>query len=121
MTKLLVAAGAINAAVAVAAGAFAAHGLRARLEPRSLEIFETGARYHMYHALAMILAALVAVKGARTAGWLFQAGIVVFSGSLYALALTDVKILGAITPLGGLAFLVGWGWLAVSALRSRHS
>lgn len=117
MNKILVAAGAINGALAVAAGAFAAHGLRGRLEARALEIFETGARYHMYHALAMILAALVATGGARTAGWLFQAGIVVFSGSLYALALTDVKILGAITPIGGIAFLAGWVWLAVSALR----
>lgn len=115
--KLLVAIGAINAAIAVAAGAFAAHGLRGRLEARALEVFETGARYHMYHALAIILAALVATSGARTAGWLFQAGIVLFSGSLYALALTDIKVLGAITPLGGLAFLAGWVWLAVSALR----
>ena len=114
MNRLLVAIGAINAALAVAAGAFAAHGLRARLEPRALEVFETGARYHMYHALAIIAAGLVA---ARVPGWLFLAGIVLFSGSLYALALSDVKVLGAITPLGGLAFLVGWVWLAVSVLR----
>jgi uncharacterized membrane protein YgdD (TMEM256/DUF423 family) len=111
----LVALGAINAAVAVAAGAFAAHALRERLEPRALEIFETGARYQMYHALAMILAGLCMARGA---GWLFQAGIVVFSGSLYALALTDVKVLGAITPIGGLAFLAGWAWLAWTAWRS---
>lgn len=117
MNKLLVGIGAINAAIAVAAGAFAAHGLRGKLEARALEVFETGARYHMYHALAIILAALVATSGARTAGWLFQAGIVLFSGSLYALALTDIKILGAITPIGGLAFIAGWVWLAVSALR----
>jgi uncharacterized membrane protein YgdD (TMEM256/DUF423 family) len=118
--KSIVAAGAINGAIAVAAGAFAAHGLRSRLEARALEIFETGARYHMYHALAMVLcAALVATwPGARTAGWLFQAGIVVFCGSLYALALTDVKVLGAITPIGGVLFLAGWLWLAISALRS---
>ena len=113
----VVALGAINAALAVAAGAFAAHGLRERLAPRALEIFETGARYHMYHALAMVLAGLLAVRGASTAGWIFQAGIVVFSGSLYALALSDVKVLGAITPLGGLAFLVGWVWLAYAAWR----
>lgn len=117
MKSPLLAAGAINAALAVAAGAFAAHGLRDRLTPRALEIFETGARYHMYHALAMILCALVATSGARTAGWILQGGIAVFSGSLYALALSDVKVLGAITPLGGLAFLVGWAWLAISALR----
>ena len=113
----LVALGALNAALAVAAGAFGAHGLRARLEPRALEIFETGARYHMYHALAMILAGLVVARGAGTAGWIFQAGIVIFSGSLYALALTDVKVLGAITPIGGLAFLVGWAWLGWAAWR----
>ena len=117
MMKPLVAAGAINAALAVAAGAFGAHGLRGRLEPRALEIFETGARYHMYHALAMILAALVATNGARTAGWIFQGGIVLFSGSLYALALTDVKLLGAITPIGGLCFLAAWVLLAVAAAR----
>ena len=113
--KYVTAAGAINAALAVAAGAFAAHALRARLEPRALEVFETGARYHMYHALAMILAGVLA---ARTPGWIFQGGIVLFSGSLYALALTDVKALGAITPFGGVAFLVGWVWLAVAVLRS---
>ena len=115
--KALVAAGAINAGLAVAAGAFAAHGLRQRLDARALEIFETAARYHMYHALAMLLAALLATRGGTTAGWIFQAGIVVFSGSLYVLALTDIKVLGAITPLGGLAFLVGWAWLAIGALR----
>jgi uncharacterized membrane protein YgdD (TMEM256/DUF423 family) len=116
----LIAIGALNAAIAVAAGAFGAHGLRERLEPRALEIFETGARYQMYHALAMILAGLIAAKGisgATTAGWLFLVGIAIFSGSLYALSLTDVKVLGAITPLGGLAFLVGWVWLAWSAWR----
>jgi uncharacterized membrane protein YgdD (TMEM256/DUF423 family) len=113
----LIAAGAINAALAVGAGAFAAHRLRAELAVRSLEIFETAARYQMYHALAILLCAAIATSGARTAGWIFQAGIVVFSGSLYALALTDVKVLGAITPIGGLAFLVGWAWLAISALR----
>jgi uncharacterized membrane protein YgdD (TMEM256/DUF423 family) len=110
----LVAAGAINAALAVAAGAFAAHGLRDRLEARALEIFETAARYHMYHALAMVLAGVLL---ARRAGWTFQLGIAIFCGSLYALALTDVKVLGAITPLGGLAFLVGWLWLAITALK----
>ena len=113
----LVAAGALNAALAVAAGAFAAHGLRERLEVRALEIFETAARYHMYHALAMVLAGVIAARGATTAGWIFLAGIVIFSGSLYALALTDIKLLGAITPLGGLAFLVGWLWLVWSAWR----
>lgn len=118
MTRnVLLAVGAINAALAVAAGAFGAHALRDRLAPRALEIFETAARYHMVHALAIVLVAVAATPGARTAGWIFQAGIVVFCGSLYALALTDLKLLGAITPLGGAAFLVGWIWLAVAALR----
>jgi uncharacterized membrane protein YgdD (TMEM256/DUF423 family) len=114
MNRIMVAAGAINAAIAVAAGAFAAHALRERLDARALEVFDTGARYQMYHALAMVLCGLMA---ARSPGWIFQAGIVLFSGSLYALALTDVKALGAITPFGGLAFLVGWAWLAVAMLR----
>jgi uncharacterized membrane protein YgdD (TMEM256/DUF423 family) len=115
-----IAIGALNAALAVAAGAFAAHGLRDRLDARALEVFETGARYHMYHALALIAAGVVASSGARgaqTAGWIFQIGIVLFSGSLYALALTGAKGLGAITPLGGLAFLAGWLWLAWAAWR----
>ena len=114
MNRILVAVGAINAAIAVAAGAFAAHALKDRLEPKMLEVFETAARYQMYHALAIVLGGLLA---ARTPGYIFQAGIALFSGSLYALALTDVKALGAITPIGGVAFLVGWAWLAVSNLR----
>jgi len=121
----LIALGALNAAVAVAAGAFAAHGLRDRLDARALAVFETGARYQMYHAVAIVLAGIIATcgvpsgtaRGAQTAGWIFQAGIVLFSGSLYALAVTGSKGLGAITPLGGLAFLAGWLWLAWTAWR----
>jgi uncharacterized membrane protein YgdD (TMEM256/DUF423 family) len=109
--------GAVNAAIAVGAGAFGAHGLRERIDARSLEIFETAARYQMYHALAIVLCGAIATRGAKQAGLIFQAGIVIFSGSLYALALTGVKGLGAITPIGGLAFLVGWAWLAWSARR----
>lgn len=117
MTRALITAGALDAGFAVAAGAFGAHALRSRLEPRALEIFETAARYQMYHALAIVLCALIATPGARTSGWILQAGIVLFSGSLYALALSDVKWLGAVTPIGGMAFLVGWVYLAVSALK----
>jgi uncharacterized membrane protein YgdD (TMEM256/DUF423 family) len=113
----LVAIGALDAAVAVAAGAFGAHALRERLDDRALEIFETAARYQMYHALAIILCGILASRGAITAGWIFQVGIVIFSGSLYALSLSGVKILGAITPIGGLAFLIGWVWLAWTAWR----
>jgi uncharacterized membrane protein YgdD (TMEM256/DUF423 family) len=115
-----IALGAVNAALAVAAGAFAAHGLRERLDARALEVFETGARYQMYHALAMIavgLAVSAGVRGAAASGWLFQAGIALFSGSLYAIALSGVRALGPITPLGGLLFLAGWLWLAWSAWR----
>jgi len=119
VNKALLAAGAIDGAIAVAAGAFGAHALKERLTDKALAVFETGARYQMYHALAIVLCAALAgtVAGARLSGWLLQAGIVLFSGSLYALALTDVKVLGAITPFGGLAFIAGWVWLAVSALR----
>jgi uncharacterized membrane protein YgdD (TMEM256/DUF423 family) len=119
VNRALLAAGAIDGAIAVAAGAFGAHALKDRLTDKALAVFETGARYQMYHALAIVLCAALAssVAGARLSGWLLQAGIVLFSGSLYALALTDVKVLGAITPIGGLAFLAGWIWLAVSALR----
>lgn len=120
-----IALGALNAAIAVAAGAFAAHGLRGRLDARALEVFETGARYHMYHALAIVLAGVLAsgagssaARGAHAAGWLFQGGVVLFSGSLYALALTGISRLGAVTPLGGLAFLAGWLWLAWTSWRA---
>ena len=105
---------AINGALAVMAGAFAAHGLKARLSADALSVFETGARYHMYHALAMALAALVSQKRAAT---LFLAGICLFSGSLYLLALTDLGLLGAITPIGGLCFIAGWGLLAWRAFK----
>ena len=112
---------AINGALAVACGAFAAHGLEGRIDARALSVFETGARYHMYHALAMGLAAF-AMRGqaagpARAAAMFFLAGIVLFSGSLYLLALTGTRALGIVTPFGGLAFLVGWGTLAFAATR----
>ena len=113
--------GALNAAIAVGAGAFGAHGLRERIDARSLEIFETAARYQMYHALAILLCGAIATRGAQQAGLILQAGIVIFSGSLYALALTGVKDLVAITPIGGLAFLVGWAWLAWTAWRGEVS
>jgi uncharacterized membrane protein YgdD (TMEM256/DUF423 family) len=116
----LAAAGAINAVLAIAAGAFGAHGLRDRLDARRLEIFETGARYHMYAALGMILAGVIAAGGVRlagTGGWVLQGGIAVFSGSLYALALSDVRALGAITPIGGLALMTGFALIAIACLR----
>ena len=104
----------------VAAGAFGAHGLRSRLSPDMLAVFETAVRYQMYHVFALLITAAVMARvgDARLlaiAGWSFITGVVLFSGSLYALALTGISGLGAITPLGGLAFLVGWACLAVFA------
>jgi uncharacterized membrane protein YgdD (TMEM256/DUF423 family) len=121
MERTFVVLGALSALVSVAAGAFGAHALRARLGPELLAVFETGARYQMYHALGLLAVAWAATRfpGAAVAwaGWLFVAGTVLFSGSLYALALTGVRALGAVTPLGGVAFLGGWAALAVAALR----
>jgi uncharacterized membrane protein YgdD (TMEM256/DUF423 family) len=117
-TFLLV--GALAGVVGVALGAFGAHGLRGRLSPEMLAVFETGVRYHMYHALALLLVASIVgrIEGRLVvaAGWFFTAGIVLFSGSLYLLAVTGITLLGAITPFGGVAFLIGWACLAVAAL-----
>jgi uncharacterized membrane protein YgdD (TMEM256/DUF423 family) len=117
MDRLFFALGAVAAFIGVALGAFAAHGLKSRLDANLLATFEIGVRYQMYHALALLAVAWAYAKWPNAltsaAGWLFVAGIVVFSGTLYALALTGVRWLGAITPLGGLAFLAGWiclGW-----------
>ena len=114
--------GAWSAGISVAAGAFGAHALRSRLEPRLLEVFETGARYQMYHALALIAVGLLMHRAASTlatsAGWLFVAGTVLFSGSLYAMAFTGIRALGAITPLGGVCFLAGWACIAIAAARA---
>jgi len=113
--------GALCAFLAVAAGAFGAHALRDTLSQESLAIFETAARYQMYHALALLAAAWVASRwpgsAAQAAGWLFAAGILVFSGSLYVLALTSAQWLGAVTPLGGVALLAGWLALAWAVVR----
>ena len=113
--------GAVLGFLGVALGAFGAHGLKSRLSPEMLEVFDTGVRYHMYHAFAVLIvaAAIAHIGNARLlaiAGWSFFAGILLFSGSLYALALTRVGILGAITPIGGLLFLIGWACLAIFAV-----
>lgn len=110
--------GAISGFLAVLAGAFGAHALKTRLPPEMLQVFETGARYQMYHALAMLAAAALAGGGSRPALWagrLFLTGTLLFSGSLYALALSGITSLGAITPFGGIAFLAGWLALAAAA------
>ena len=112
--------GALAGFIGVAFGAFGAHGLRGRLSPDMLGVFETGVRYQMYHAFAVLVVALAAARFdgwmVRAAGWAFTAGIVLFSGSLYALALSGVTMLGAITPIGGLAFLIGWALLIALAI-----
>jgi uncharacterized membrane protein YgdD (TMEM256/DUF423 family) len=117
-TFLLV--GALAAFIGVALGAFGAHGLRSRLSADMLGVFETGVRYQMYHALAILIVALAVARIdgwlIRAAGWLFTGGIVLFSGSLYVLALSGITMLGAVTPIGGLAFLAGWACLAIAAL-----
>jgi uncharacterized membrane protein YgdD (TMEM256/DUF423 family) len=119
MDRLFFALGALSGFISVAAGAFGAHALRGRLTPEYLGIFETAARYQMYHALALLAVGWAITRGtgstAQWAGWLFLIGTVLFSGSLYGLALTGIRWLGAITPLGGVAFLAGWLCLAISA------
>jgi uncharacterized membrane protein YgdD (TMEM256/DUF423 family) len=119
MDKTFLLVGALAGFTGVALGAFGAHALRGRLSPEMLVVFETGVRYQMYHAFAILIVGLVLGRMGgwmiSTAGWLFTAGIVLFSGSLYLLAFTGVTVLGAITPIGGLAFLLGWACLAVAA------
>lgn len=114
--------GGILAGLGVAAGAFGTHALDGRIAPDLLEVFETATRYHLVHALALLVVGL-ATEGEggpwwNAAGWLFTAGIVVFAGSLYLLALTGIRWLGAVTPIGGACFLAGWAVLVVAALRS---
>ena len=121
MDRVFLGLGSLSALVAVGAGAFGAHALRNRLVPDMLNVFEVGARYQMYHALALLAAAWAVGRwpggAAALAGWLFVAGTAIFSGSLYLLALTGQRWLGAVTPLGGLAFVLGWAALAWAALR----
>lgn len=121
MDRAFVVLGSLSALMAVALGAFGAHGLKSRLVPDMLATFEIGVRYQMYHALALLAVAWASTRwpgGAISlAGWLFVAGTIVFSGSLYVLSLTGQRWLGAVTPLGGACFLAGWLALAWGALR----
>ena len=124
MDRVFITIGALSGFLAVALGAFGAHSLRDRLTPDMLQVFQTGVTYQMYHALALvgvgILLGRFSVDGSpwlTAAGWLFVAGSIVFSGSLYALSVTNTTWLGAITPLGGVAFLLGWLALAIGIWR----
>ena len=114
--------GAVLSGVGVALAAFGAHGLKTRVEPELLTVFETGVRYHMYHALGLLAVGWALARNPQPAlqfaGALFVAGILLFSGSLYLMTFTGARWLGAITPLGGLAFLIGWTLLAWGASRT---
>lgn len=122
MEKVFFLIGALSGAVSVALGAFGAHALRERLTPQLLDTFETGVRYEIYHAFAILVVALALTRWSSPligyAGWAFVLGTILFSGSLYLLALTDTRWLGAITPLGGVAFLAGWVLLAFGVWQS---
>ena|SRR6476646_7766898 len=121
MDRFFFSAGAIAAFVAVALGAFGAHSLKEKLSPDMLAIFETGVRYQMYHALGLLAVAWAITRwpeaNLNSAGWSFIIGIIIFSGSLYLLSTTGVRWLGAITPIGGLAFLAGWAIMVWSLNR----
>lgn len=122
MDRFFLRAGAISGFVSVLAGAFGAHALRARISPEYLQAFETGARYQMYHALALLAVAWLVSRApnnaARWAGRLFLLGTVLFSGSLYLIALTGITRFGWVTPFGGVALLGGWICLALAANRA---
>ncbi|WP_119259847.1 DUF423 domain-containing protein [cyanobacterium endosymbiont of Rhopalodia gibberula] len=121
MVKVFMMAGTVLAGLGVAGGAFARHSLKNRLSDHALDIFETGIKYQMYHSLALLLVVLLFTVQENSpssllwAGYGFLVGILIFSGSLYALSLTGIKWLGVITPIGGLAFIVGWGSLVINA------
>jgi uncharacterized membrane protein YgdD (TMEM256/DUF423 family) len=120
--KLFIILGAINAFLAVALGAFGAHGLEGKLEPKYLETWKTGVTYQMFHAtglliIAVLLGKLPANSLLSWSGWLMFIGILLFSGSLYVLSVTKISILGAVTPLGGVAFLAAWILLIVAAVK----
>lgn len=118
--KLFVILGSLNLLLGVGLGAFGAHGLKARVAPEMLKVWEPAVLYHLLHGLGLLLIGILCqvlpdAALLKPAGWLLQAGIVLFSGSLYLLVLTGSKPLGIITPIGGVSFLLGWGLVAVAA------
>ena len=119
MAKFFITLGAFSGMLAVVFGAFGAHALKNRLDDYAMGVFETAVQYHFYHSFALLAVGIIALSQAdtmllRSSGWLFFLGLLIFSGSLYILSLTGIRWLGAITPLGGLAFIGGWACLAVS-------
>ena len=123
VAKLFLILGSINAMLAVVLGAFGAHGLKKILTPELLTTFATGVQYHFYHAIGLIVVGLVAFHlpasmQLRLSGWLMLAGIVLFSGSLYLLAVTGIRWLGAVTPLGGVCFIIAWAMLALAVVKT---
>jgi uncharacterized membrane protein YgdD (TMEM256/DUF423 family) len=125
VTKLFLILGSSNAMIAVLLGAFAAHGLKDKLPEQLLNTFQTGVQYHFYHALGLIAVGLIASHvpgvGIKVSGWLMVTGIVLFSGSLYMLAITGVRTLGMITPVGGICLILAWSILTVSVFKSQIS
>lgn len=123
MSRLFLAIASILGALSVAGGAFGAHALKGKLTETALGSFETGVRYQMYHAIALLVVAVLIkqnpeVSSLNAAGWCFIAGIVLFSGSLYGLSLAGIKALGPVTPLGGVAFIAGWIFLALASTKA---
>ena len=119
MAKLFIVLGSVSGMLAVVFGAFGAHALKSRLDDYAMGVFETAVQYHFYHSFALLAVGILALSQPETmllksSGWLFFLGLLIFSGSLYVLSLTGLRWLGAITPLGGLAFIAGWACLAVS-------
>jgi len=123
MANRLLAVGGLLGMLAVSMGAFGAHALRDRLSEAALEQWKTGAHYHLVHAVAILGAAALADRGfrrAQWAGWMFVIGTFIFAGSLYTLALSGIRIFGAITPIGGVFMIMGWGLLAYSAMQTER-
>ncbi len=123
IAKLFLVLGSVNAMLAVMLGAFGAHGLKKMLTPDLLAVFVTGVQYHFYHALGLLAVGLIAIHlpgsiQLKLSGWLMVAGIIVFSGSLYLLALTGIRWLGAITPIGGVCFILAWAMLALAVYKA---
>ena len=117
MSRLFIILGSLNCLLAVALGAFGAHGLKNILNPQALQTWDTAVTYHFFHALGLLAIAIIQrdFPRVRASGWLMLAGIVIFSGSLYVLSITGIKSLGMITPIGGLCFMAAWLWLAIKA------